>query len=231
MTNRFLRLPFTFDRDALVTDLNHCLRADWPAHFNQRDYQGEWTSLALRSASGGARDIASTPGAAGYRDTAVLDACPAFRSVLDTFQCDKESARLLRLAAGSLIHEHRDPGASYADGFFRLHIPITSNDRTRFLIDGHELTMQPGECWYADFGLPHSVTNAGDTDRVHLVVDGLRNAWSDEVFGRAGYDFGAERRPGQMDAETRRRVIAELRARGTATDLKLAADLERGAPS
>ena len=229
MANRFLQLPFTFECDALLRDLTRCLESKWITHFNQRDYAGDWTSLALRSASGEAHDISSVPGATGYRNTPVVDACPYFRSVLETFSCEQESARLLRLAAGSVIHEHRDPGASYSDGFFRVHIPITSNAETSFVIDRHDLVMHPGECWYADFGLPHRVTNAGTTDRVHLVIDGLRNAWSDEVFARAGYDFTLERRPGQMDAETTRRVIETLRARGTETDLRLAADLEKQA--
>jgi hypothetical protein len=90
--------------------------------------------------------------------------------------------------------------------------------------------MQPGECWYANFSLPHSVRNDGATDRVHLVVDGLRNPWSDDMFRVAGYDFAAEARDQAMDADTMRQVIETLRARGTETDLRLADDLERRLP-
>lgn len=227
MSNRFFRLPFTFDGMLLADDLTRCLAVEWPGHFNARDYSGRWASIALRSASGAEADINSVPGQPGYRDTPLLDACGYFRRVVDTFRCEKETVRLLRLGAGSVIHEHRDPGAAYADGFFRVHIPITSNDETRFLVDRHNLTMRPGECWYADFSLPHSVRNDGATDRVHLVLDGLRNTWSDGVFEQAGYDFAEDVRARQMDAETTRRVVEQLRARGTVTDLRLAADLER----
>lgn len=227
VANRFFRLPLTFDASQLSGDLARCLALDWPDHFNARDYSGQWSSIALRSASGAATDIASVPGREGYQDTPLLDACPFFRQVVDRFQCEKESVRLLRLAAGSVIHEHRDPGGGYVDGFFRVHIPITSNDSTRFLVDGEPLTMQPGDCWYANFSLPHSVRNDGATDRVHLVLDCLRNAWSDDLFAQAGYDFEEEARSKQMDADTAARVIDMLRARGTETDLRLAADLER----
>jgi hypothetical protein len=230
MSNRFFRLPLTFDTDRLADDLSRCLTVDWPGHFNARDYSGAWHSIALRSKSGTETDIASVPGQAGYRDTPLLDACPYFRRVVDAFACEKETVRLLRLGAGSVIHEHRDPGAAYADGFFRVHIPITSNDATRFMVDHHALTMQPGECWYANFSLPHSVRNDGATDRVHLVVDGLRNPWSDDMFRVAGYDFAAEARDQAMDADTMRQVIETLRARGTETDLRLADDLERRLP-
>jgi hypothetical protein len=216
-----------FDVARLAADLTSCLRSQWPGHFNHRDYSGEWSSIALRSASGQATDIASVPGQTGYLETPLLAACPYFREVIDTFQCEKETVRLLRLGAGSVVHEHRDPGASYADGFLRLHIPITSNDQTRFVIDRHDLAMQPGECWYANFGLPHSVTNAGATDRVHLVIDGLRNAWTDALFRTAGYDFDEDARASRMDSDTTRRIVETLRARGTETDLRLAADMER----
>ncbi len=227
MANRFLRLPLTFHSELLLRDAERCLRAQWPEHFNSRDYSGRWSSIALRSASGEASDILSVPGQRDYRDTALLDECPYFRAVLDGFLCDKETVRLLRLEAGSVIHEHRDPGASYADGFFRLHIPITSNAETRFVVDGERLMMQPGECWYADFGLPHSVSNGGKTDRIHLAIDGLRNAWSDRLFEQAGYDFVEDARARSMDEDTARRVIETLRARGTETDLRLADELER----
>jgi hypothetical protein len=227
MSNRFIRLPFTFDPERLAQDLAHCLRLAWPDHFNRREYAGQWNSLSLRSISGSATDIVPLPSDTGYRDTPLLHECPSFRDAVDRFECGKEAVRLLRLGAGSVIHEHRDPGASYTDGFFRVHIPITSNSETRFLIDGHDLQMQPGECWYANFSLPHSVNNAGTTDRVHLVLDGLRNGWSDELFRRAGYDFDEEARARQMDPATARQVIEALRARGSETDRRLADDLER----
>jgi hypothetical protein len=222
-----LRLPLSFDAAGLAADLETCLAVSWPEHFNQRDYAGLWTSLALRSRSGSELDIASIPGETTYRDTPILDRCPCFRTVLDSFSCDKESVRLLRLGAGSVIREHRDPGAAYSDGFFRVHVPITTNAETRFVVGGERLQMGPGECWYANFSLPHSVVNEGSTDRVHLVIDGLRNAWSDALFAEAGYDFEAERAAKALDPVTTRQVIEALRGRGTEVDLRLADDLER----
>ena len=226
---RFLRLPLAFDPARLVDDLTRCCEAEWTRHVNQRDYTGEWTGIALRSPSGNSGDLMSIPGVDGYRDTPLLAQCRYFADILGGLACEKETARLLRLAPGSVIREHTDLGASYADGFFRLHIPIITNDQTRFVVDGEALPMHPGECWYANFTLPHSVRNDGATDRVHLIIDGLRNEWSDRLFEAAGYDFAAEARERQMDPETRRMVIDELRARGGEVDLQLARQLEDGA--
>jgi hypothetical protein len=226
LSNRFFRLPLAFDPDRLCADLTRCQERPWIDHFNTRDYEGKWTSVSLRSGSGSADDIKAAPGGSAYQDTPLVDACPYFRIVLDQFHCEMQAVRLLRLGPGSQIHEHRDPASSYADGFFRLHIPITTNPGTLFIVDGERLPMQPGECWYADFGLPHSVRNLDRTDRVHLIIDGLRNAWSDRLFEEAGYDFAEEARGREMSADIRREVIATLRARGSETDLRLATELE-----
>ena len=40
-----------------------------------------------------------------------------------------------------------------------------------------------GECWYLDVSKAHSVQNAGDQDRVHLVVDVENNNEVRELFG------------------------------------------------
>jgi aspartyl/asparaginyl beta-hydroxylase (cupin superfamily) len=85
--------------------------------------------------------------------------------------------RLLKLAPGAEIREHRDVGISMADEEARLHIPIITNDETDFLVGGQRLSMRPGECWYVNVDLPHSVMNRGRTDRVHLIVDVVVDAW------------------------------------------------------
>src|SRR5262249_4486554 len=115
-----LRLPLRFDEGGLLHDLSTCLRADWPQHFNGRDYEGDWSSIALRSASGRAQDISAHPGAT-YRSTPLLDECPHFCAVVERFECPLETVRLLRLGPGGIINEHRDPGTGYADGVLRIH--------------------------------------------------------------------------------------------------------------
>lgn len=227
MDNRFFPLPFTYDPQLLEADLQKCLGENWSGHFHSEDFSGTWESISLRSVSGRADDIRSHPDASKYRDTPLLETCTYFRSIIDAFQCEKESIRLLNLAPGSVIHEHTDPGGGYADGLLRLHIPVRTNDRILFLVDQHPLKMLPGECWYADFSLPHSVRNDGDTGRIHLIIDGVRNDWTDQLFAEAGYDFEAEKRARQRPAAERMQVIEELKRQGTPTALQLAETMQR----
>jgi len=212
----FLRLPFEFDVAALRHDLRTCEASAWEDHFNARDYAGSWTSIALRSASGKAQDILPVP-EAGYRDTDLLAGCPYFLDVLRHFECELDSVRLLNLAGGSVIKEHSDAQTGYRYGVFRLHVPLETSEQVHFFIGGQRLAMRAWECWYGDFSLPHSVENRGGTARVNLVIDGRRNAWTDALFARAGYDFSAEAAAMRPDPATRERMIAELRAMGTET--------------
>ncbi|HEY0111451.1 MAG TPA: aspartyl/asparaginyl beta-hydroxylase domain-containing protein [Fibrella sp.] len=210
MKNSKFKLPITFDEAALIEDLSTCRRLQWGGHFNQKDYVGTWTSIALRSASGREDDIYSHPTVQAYVDTPLLAQCTYFRQVCDWFQCEKESIRLLSLAPGSLIKEHTDPHTGYPYGLFRLHIPIQTATAVQFRVAGVDLPMQAGECWYANFHLPHSVQNAGPVERVHLVIDCRRNAWSDGLFKEAGYDFDEEKREAAYSQDTKRRMIDEL---------------------
>ena len=132
---------------------------------------------------------------------------------------------MLSLSPGSFIREHRDPDAGYSDGFFRIHIPIQTNPGVVFKLNGKQLIMQPGDCWYANFTLPHFVSNAGSEDRIHLVIDCIRNDWSDHLFREAGYDFEKEKEVYVSD-DTKRKMISELEHYQTETSRKLIADLK-----
>jgi len=224
----FFRLPFEFDPAAMLRDLRTCEESAWKAHFNDRDYAGSWASIALRSASGAADDILPRPDA-GYRDTELLARCPYFTYIVQSFACELESVRLLNLAAGSRIKEHSDPHTGYRYGVFRLHVPLATSEQVRFMIGGQRLAMRAGECWYGDFSQPHSVENDSNAARVNLVIDGRRNAWSDELFARAGYDFAAEAQALRPDAATRERMIAELRTMGGETAQALIRQLQQDA--
>ncbi|MFN8396732.1 MAG: aspartyl/asparaginyl beta-hydroxylase domain-containing protein [Bacteroidia bacterium] len=219
-----LKLPLQVDLEGLLSDLKTCQQLNWSAHYNTRDYEGDWESIALRSHDGKSTTVFAHPSET-YHDTDLLAQCPHFKSLIDSLQCDKEVVRLLRQAAGGEIKTHRDMGLGYPDGTFRLHVPLLTNAEVDFVVDGKRLPMQPGECWFADFSLPHSVHNRGKTDRVHLVIDCTRNAWTDGWFERAGVDpktLAAKKIPVNQRLQT----IAELRRMNNPALARLIAELE-----
>jgi hypothetical protein len=178
-----LRLPLSFDPVGLAADLGRIDAAaaeEWTPHFVERNYRGDWSALALRAPVGAVHPImriASNPDCRDWEDTALLRACPHHAAALATFRCPLEAVRLMRLAPGSAILEHRDHDLAAEEGRARLHVPIVTNDRVDFRLNGVRVDMSPGSCWYLRLADPHAVTNDGDRPRVHLVIDALVDPW------------------------------------------------------
>lgn len=183
-TTRWLKLPLTFDHDALGADLELALRHPWQRHYNDRTHRGNWDGIALRSASGRSDDIHAGEHQR-FVDTALLAQCPALRSALDRFACEKQSVRLLALAPGAAILPHRDAGGALEDGLVRLHIPIVTDPAVLFCIDGQFVHFGAGACWYLNTNCEHAVRNDSQRARVHLILDCLVNDWLRALFAQA----------------------------------------------
>ncbi|GAA3775354.1 aspartyl/asparaginyl beta-hydroxylase domain-containing protein [Flavobacterium ginsengiterrae] len=218
------QLPITFSIEKLQNDLVTCETNLWTPHFNTNRYEGKWTSVSLRSQSGLETDILSFPDKE-YKNTPLLDKCPYFKEIMDWFQCEKEAVRLLRLGPDSEIKEHVDNDTSYEDGFFRIHVPIITNSEVFFYVDNKLVPMKMGECWYANFQLPHSVENKSHEPRIHLTLDCIRNDWSDKLFAEMGFDVNYVPEKTYSE-EMKQQIIAELMKNPTEINAKIIADLQ-----
>ena len=177
-----LKLPFHFDEQKLVHDLNLIYQMPWaPIHYKQ-NYNGEWHSLALYAPDGDAANSFTDNFEGDLKPTKAIEKCLYFKEVIKQFKSKLLSVRLLRLMPGAEIKPHTDHKLGYEDNNFRIHIPITTNNDILFVLGNKELRMLPGECWYTNVNFTHSVINKGKTDRVHLVIDLDRNDWSDKLF-------------------------------------------------
>jgi hypothetical protein len=180
-----LCFPLRFPAQAMVEELGCFAEDEWLTHFNQNIHDGTWTGIALRAINGDPKVLHHTHNGLPYRDTPHLARCPVIAEVLSGFKTEIKAARLLRLAPGGHIREHRDDKLSFAQGEARLHIPLLTNDRVEFYLAGERVLMMPGELWYMDFTLPHRINNHGETDRVHLVIDCVINNWLAELMTEA----------------------------------------------
>jgi len=100
-------------------------------------------------------------------------------------RCPLQAVRLMRLAPGSVIKEHRDSDLAFEEGFVRLHVPVATSDQVDFFLNGSRVAMAAGSCWYLRLSDPHRVVNGGLSARVHLVIDGVVNDWIAETFEAA----------------------------------------------
>ena len=79
-------------------------------------------------------------------------------------------AMAARLKAGGKITPHRDKHPSFHAGH-RIHIPITTNPRVRFMIDGRPYQFEVGQAYEINNQLQHSVANKGEDDRITFIFD------------------------------------------------------------
>jgi quercetin dioxygenase-like cupin family protein len=151
-------------------------------HWSTKEHDGGWSAIPLMSVEGKVDPESLRLGAGRYDKTPILKHCPYFEEIIDSFQCPKHRVRLMRLEPGTNIHEHTDPGDSWALGQVRIHIPIVTHDEVYFYVDGERIMMKPGEMWYCDFSRPHRVANKSPIGRVHLVLDLTVNPWLRQMF-------------------------------------------------
>jgi hypothetical protein len=79
-------------------------------------------------------------------------------------------AMAAKLLAGGRILPHRDSHPSFAAGH-RIHVPIVTNPRVRFMIDGRPYQLQVGEAYEINNQKVHSVMNKGALDRINFIFD------------------------------------------------------------
>ncbi|MBB3170083.1 aspartyl/asparaginyl beta-hydroxylase domain-containing protein [Simiduia aestuariiviva] len=179
-------LPFKIDLEALKQDLKLLDQEKWIGHYDVQLADG-WTTIPLVSHDGTSDRIESQRlGTWGqYRRTEYAEKLPAFKALLDKFDCPHGRIRIMKLMPGSIIKAHRDTYAEvsdYAFGQVRLHIPIVTNPDVRFVVAGKDIRMNEGRLYYVNFSKVHHVENNGDEPRTHLVLDLKLNEFLRGVF-------------------------------------------------
>lgn len=92
---------------------------------------------------------------------------------------------LARMRPGGVIQPHRDanPAARWPH---KIHVPLETNPGVTFVVDGIGHHLPVGEATEVNNMGVHSVTNAGGTDRIHLIfeyydLDQPTPAWLDAI--------------------------------------------------
>lgn len=178
------KLERQFDVARLLRDLETAERVGTRlTHHTPSVHDGGWSAIPLVSVNG-EQDLSAlkTYKRGRFEKTSVVEECPYFNEIIDSFKCSKRRVRLMRLEPQRRVLPHQDPDQTWAMGITRIHIPIVTNDKVEFVHDGQQVVMKPGELWYLDFSQFHSVANLGDEPRVHLVLDLEVNSWLARQF-------------------------------------------------
>ena len=79
-------------------------------------------------------------------------------------------AMAAKLLVGGKIKPHRDAHPSFHYSH-RIHVPITTNPRVRFMIDGRPYRLEVGQAYEINNQRVHSVMNKGAEDRITFIFD------------------------------------------------------------
>ena len=100
-------------------------------------------------------------------------AMPLMNSILKEFYPPGGTivrAMAAKLLAGGIIKPHADTHPSFHAGH-RIHIPITTNSRVRFMIGGQPYHFEVGKAYEINNQKTHSVMNKGKEDRITFIFD------------------------------------------------------------
>jgi len=89
-------------------------------------------------------------------------------------------AMAAKLLSRGRINPHFDSHATFRRSH-RIHVPITTNPRVRFIIDGRPYRMEVGEAYEINNQKTHSVMNSGSEARVTFIFDYLP---AEQIAGR-----------------------------------------------
>lgn len=79
-------------------------------------------------------------------------------------------AMAAKLLSRGRINPHFDSHSTFRRSH-RIHVPITTNPRVRFIVDGRPYRMNVGEAYEINNQKTHSVMNSGSEDRITFIFD------------------------------------------------------------
>lgn len=177
MAHRFDR---QYDVAKLQAECRAILEQFHPNNQHGKDHDGGWKAVSLVAPGGNAfedrihgNQFAKTP---------ALELAPYMEEIIDSFPSKPRRVRLMQLLPGENIYWHYDPDESLDRKHIRLHVPVFTHDRIQFQIGHEDCRWQAGDLWYGDFTFPHRLYNAGDSQRVHLVMDFESNSDIKSIF-------------------------------------------------
>jgi len=100
-------------------------------------------------------------------------AMPPINNIIDSHYAPGGTllrAMAAKLKAGGRIRPHRDMLRSFHMGH-RVHVPITTSESVRFVIDGRPYSFEVGQAYELNNQKKHSVMNMGKEDRITFIFD------------------------------------------------------------
>lgn len=173
-----IKFPFQFEVKKLQEEVRSLVDLKWDGLLKKQDYGGGWSEISLTAKEGSKpleqKDSIQTDDS-HFEPIPYLQACPYILSILELFECDKYSVRLMKLSPGSETGRHLDDNLGKDE--VRVLVPVFTNPLVTVLLNDSIVEMNEGECWYLKLSYPHNFRNEGKADLILLVLDLNLNEW------------------------------------------------------
>jgi hypothetical protein len=101
-----------------------------------------------------------------------LSDLPCLSSFLEQFGFENIlGATYFNLASHSTLHRHRDMNGNLLFGVMRLHIPLQTNPNAILEVKKKSYQLPVNTLWVLDTSGLHALSNTGNQNRIHLVLD------------------------------------------------------------
>ena len=164
------------DSQALIDTVLGIDQEAWLANVNrQNEYEvHRQTESVVLVFCDGPMDALEVSKEAGW-DLLADEAIPVMHDLIGRFYPPGGTiirAMAAKLLSGGRINPHFDSHASFRQSH-RIHVPITTNNRVRFTIDGRPFRFEVGKAYEINNQKTHSVINSGKEDRITFIFDYL----------------------------------------------------------
>lgn len=192
----FLSVKKVDDVDSLIIDSIREKIKNLPAftnHYSNYNKDNSWSAISLRGYSPDPSFITKPIEMNDkwkeqhkindffIQDTELYELFPEIKTLLSRYGNEIHRVRFMKLKpGGGELERHTDQVDPDSGGCMgklsRLHFPIITNEKVNFTVwdtkgNPQHIHMSENECWFLDTRKPHMAINAGDEDRIHLVVD------------------------------------------------------------
>ncbi len=188
LATEFFRLPYRFDVERMVREVEGIPEKCWIAHPNH--HRGN-TALPLISLRGQDNDLFH----GAMKTTPHLARLDYIQQVIASLGEVYGRSRLMRLEPGCEVPLHTDTNYHWYNRV-RIHVPITTTPEVIFYCGDKKTHMAAGECWIFDAWQQHRVVNNSGQTRVHLVFDtaGSSRFWDTVALSERPCDEGGAAR-------------------------------------
>lgn len=178
-----LRLPLTVDASRFAAEVAALGDGVWGDTGGRVGVHSAAEAVFLRGQAPAAGDLP-------IEDQPLLQRLPYAREVMGMLRAPPLRCLLARLHGGRRIVAHVDR-APYFSKSIRIHVPVTTHERSIMFCDGLSYLMRAGEVWALNNSTHHGVWNADpERERTHMICDFLLTPELEQLLAAGERDLG-----------------------------------------